>query len=1421
MATAASPAGRAPNATAKNDGPRRRKLIGQRRRVDDDDGDDHGTFDLVDDDSLTDASAASEDRDAAVDDSDTSNIDDASPTTPATRKGIKSGAGPKGAAVKPEGRRPTEPTDSAATPSAEHMLRGLSISDKTATAANEQLDRDASEAKESGNGPADASQAESASQPQQPAQPVKAPQPPIVSSSSAQAQRRETPYERQRREHDLYKQKRDEDPSFVPNRGAFFMHDHRGAGPAANGFRPFGRGGRGRGRGGYGGLYAPLQGHIHNPADPTINAPWAHDMHDTIAAPVMPRLAPPPRRRFDASSQYGGSQAVAPAASIPTCLPSAVPINRSMSVEKPLGVVTVRVFFPPMREAVLFEKFKVVQYTKLPDHRPPLRRDKAVVIDLPGQPKSQIFPAVDRSFIFIPRALRPNQQRMRGNRTRSVMGSISGFSRQTSMFGGSYYNGSMYSPSIALSRRSSITHDVGRDYIISPAGSAMSRPALHIDNASRPVVRLPPSGVPPPAMPMSVPMSGLGISMGAGGGVSVSVPPQSGAKSTPQAEQQQAEQQQQQQQQQPQQQPIPPSQVPEGSSLSTVPPPQIHPLPQRPAFQESRASQNLPMHQPRPQKAVSVDTIDPQSTGGLGPFAQQQSLPMPFHQQVPIQMASGFPPGEPHQRHPSYPSYTAGTPLSQIPERAIHAAPFQPNMSAQPPMYSQPNAAPAGATFYGNPAGYPMMQPPPQQGFFYPTPPTYSSTMAPSGAAATFVPGGTPQGAGPPSGQPGQRDVGGTPVDVQQQPVPHHSLVAQEANGMVYYYDPSSLPGMSNYPSYVPTPAPPGGFVPGMGGMVTPTPADSYYYPPQPGMVYYQHPYSAQLAESPRVATKYQERIAMDDGTGTPSLPPAFAAAMAAPTACSSTTSAVQAAVGAPDFRPAAAGVEPVVTQLHAPSGLCVFSGGTAANSLVDAFQAVATFLGNDGKSNKTRSCPLEYIIPISDNGGSSSELIRFFGGPMRLIPTGDDGDGDPDAAALQSAALSAAASSRAALRALMEHRLCTSDPREARAEWLDLVEARHGLWTSVPGPTRELIRAVLNTLNLEIVKRARPTSVFNFAGASVGNLFLTGARLFSGSFEAAIYLLSLLCGIPDHVAVVPAISSNFTHHISAGLVDGTTIAGQVNISHPSAPTSLPDGTVVAPVATAPTAPTAATATTLKMRGRAATAIDFEDATLPGSLPVLRRPQIAFSKDDEEDLPARIERVWYINPYGHEIRPPANPKALAALQRARAIVYSIGSLYTSIIPSLVLRDVGAAIRGDDGDHGQQHGRAKVLILNSKLDRETGPQHDPMTAVDFVRAITGACQQSQQDLGPVQDEDCRRYVTHVLHLEGGTRGGKTSAASGPLVDEAELGRLGIRCVAVPNQERRPRGHGGLGMGRYDEEALTRALLGVIGEQGDGL
>ncbi|TVY84865.1 Uncharacterized protein LSUE1_G000679, partial [Lachnellula suecica] len=391
---------------------------------------------------------------------------------------------------------------------------------------------------------------------------------------------------------------------------------------------------------------------------------------------------------------------------------------------------------------------------------------------------------------------------------------------------------------------------------------------------------------------------------------------------------------------------------------------------------------------------------------------------------------------------------------------------------------------------------------------------------------------------------------------------------------------------------------------------------------------------------------------------------------------------------------------------------IVVFSGGSAANNLVDVFGKVA-----EGKGSS-----LSYIIPISDNGGSSSELIRVFGGPgigdvrsrlVRLIPA------DPTSP------------ETTAIKAFFNHRLTTS-PIEARIEWLDIVEARHLLWSNISSPKRELIRSFLNTINLEIVKRARPSSVFNFQSASVGNLFLTGARIFTGSFESAIYMLGAITGVPSNVSVIPAINSNFSHHISAGLQDGTFITGQNAISHPSAPSSAPvissqNGDDVE----VPESP----ATHLRKLSKELTEHDLvDDANLPGSLPMLRKQYIDFQKSHTEDLPSRIERIC------------------------------IGSLYTSILPCLILKGVGDAI-------ASSRIKYKILILNGSLDRETRAAGigGEFGAKDFIAAIANACHGSRGKEGEATEEEWKEYVSHVIHLQGeGT----------PRVEKQDLGRLGI-------------------------------------------
>lgn len=467
---------------------------------------------------------------------------------------------------------------------------------------------------------------------------------------------------------------------------------------------------------------------------------------------------------------------------------------------------------------------------------------------------------------------------------------------------------------------------------------------------------------------------------------------------------------------------------------------------------------------------------------------------------------------------------------------------------------------------------------------------------------------------------------------------------------------------------------------------------------------------------------------------------------------------------------------------------IVVFSGGSAANNLVDVF----------GKVAEDKGCSLSYIIPISDNGGSTSELIRVFGGPgigdvrsrlVRLIPSSPS----PETAAVKS---------------FFNHRLSSSSAL-ARIEWLDIVEARHFLWTDISSEKRELIRSFLNTINLEIVKRLRPTSSFNFQSASVGNLFLTGARLFTGSFESAIYLLGAITGVPSNINVIPAINSNFSHHISAGLEDGTVITGQNSISHPSAPSAPPPvpALTVPPTPNIPGTPTAEPEEPISPTTR--TSLDLynhdhiEDANLPGSLPSLRRPNITFAKSHNEDLPSRIERIWYINPYGQEIRPKPNSKVLESIGDASAVIYSIGSLYTSIIPCLVLRDVGSKL-------ASANVRYKILILNGSLDRETRAAGGlEFTAKDFIAAIADACVSSRSPstaaVGTTikaREEDFKLYVTHLIHLQGeGT----------PRVPKEELAQLGIECVKLYGRKNNS-GDGGM---IYDGTALGQAMEAIIG------
>jgi hypothetical protein len=94
----------------------------------------------------------------------------------------------------------------------------------------------------------------------------------------------------------------------------------------------------------------------------------------------------------------------------------------------------------------------------------------------------------------------------------------------------------------------------------------------------------------------------------------------------------------------------------------------------------------------------------------------------------------------------------------------------------------------------------------------------------------------------------------------------------------------------------------------------------------------------------------------------------------------------------------------------------------------------------------------------------------------VRLIPADPDHDG----------------SEKAAIKIFFNHRL-PKDRLAAKQEWHQIVEADHSLWLNISTAKKELMRAILNLVNFEILKRLRPSSTFDFSGASIGNLFLTG----------------------------------------------------------------------------------------------------------------------------------------------------------------------------------------------------------------------------------------------------------------------------------------------------------------------------------------
>lgn len=156
-----------------------------------------------------------------------------------------------------------------------------------------------------------------------------------------------------------YQDRRAKDPSFIPNRGRFFMHDARGLDSrhSTSSQKP-------RSSGGYG--YKSSTAKKDTKPDA---ARWTHDLHEAI------NDAPIESKTYGRRARYTDSVATA---------------STSASV---VGTVHIRVRLPNMQEARLCNDATMSTYTVLTPHQSPLRRDKAVRIALPGSAPKSVAPS--------------------------------------------------------------------------------------------------------------------------------------------------------------------------------------------------------------------------------------------------------------------------------------------------------------------------------------------------------------------------------------------------------------------------------------------------------------------------------------------------------------------------------------------------------------------------------------------------------------------------------------------------------------------------------------------------------------------------------------------------------------------------------------------------------------------------------------------------------------------------------------------------------------------------------------------------------------------------------------------------------------------------------------------------------------------
>lgn len=151
-------------------------------------------------------------------------------------------------------------------------------------------------------------------------------------------------------------------------------------------------------------------------------------------------------------------------------------------------------------------------------------------------------------------------------------------------------------------------------------------------------------------------------------------------------------------------------------------------------------------------------------------------------------------------------------------------------------------------------------------------------------------------------------------------------------------------------------------------------------------------------------------------------------------------------------------------------------------------------------------------------------------------------------------------------------------------------------------------------------------------------------------------------------------------------------------------------------------------------------------------------------------------------------KPQALPAAVQAIMEADLIVIAPGSLYTSIIPNLLVEGVVEAIMNAD---------AKCVYACNLMSQEG--ETEGYTAADHIRALRKHSVDGMVDICIANSEDISDEMKEKYRVEGAER---------LVADEAEFAEMGVELILRPLVADEG------DYVRHDEDALARAIIDLI-------